>query len=159
MIFNIFLAFIISASVPLYAAVYPRMDVQTRMKGAPKISVGTVISKEPHWQQNESGANVIYTTVRIKVEEDLRGSHEDQIELEMEGGTINGLTYGVDSLPTLNVGERGVFVIDKKVDKTGRAKYSPHLKGYGILKLKADNRVENSTLRLEDLRRMANSEK
>jgi hypothetical protein len=71
--------------------------------------------------------------------------------MTFEGGTVDGLSMRVSSLPVLTPGERGVFFLER--GKSGELR--PHLRGHGILKLDAANRVKGSSLTLDDIRRMA----
>ena len=59
------------------------------------------------------------------------------MSLDLEGGTLDGFTLRVSSLPTLVPGERAVFFLDG-----GNGGYHAHLKGQGILKL--DERVADT---------------
>jgi hypothetical protein len=70
--------------------------------------------------------------------------------LELEGGTLDGLTMRVSSLPSLQPGERAVFFLDPGSNGAHR----PHRKSLGILKLDRENVVRGSSLHLEDIRRM-----
>jgi len=71
--------------------------------------------------------------------------------LDLEGGTLGGLTLRVSSLPELKPGERAVFFLDSLT--TGS--HVPHGRGLGILKLDGTNHVQGSSLSLEDIRRSA----
>ena len=84
----------------------------------------------------------------VSVEEVLKGE-PGEATLAIEGGTVNGITMRVSSLPSLSKGERGVFFLTP-----GRGgEFRPHLRGQGILKLKENDRVSGSTLTLGDIRR------
>src|SRR4051812_23998134 len=91
---------------PAQAAIFPKADVPTRMKGAQKMVVGTVLSQETHWDETPGGEKHIFTRSTLKVEEVLRGPSVDTIDIELEGGTIDGLTLRTDDLPELKVGDR-----------------------------------------------------
>ena len=86
----------------------------------------------------------------LQVEEAIKGKHES-VTMTLEGGTVNGITMQVSSLPLLTKGERGVFFLERGKD----GEFTPHLRGQGILKLDGTNRVQGSSLTLNDVRRMA----
>ncbi len=93
---------------------------------------------------------VIVSEILLEVEETLKGSPDRLVWLDLEGGTLGGITLRVSDLPEIKVGERGVFFLDR-----GSANFAPHLRGQGILKLDPQNIVTGSSLRLDDIRRMA----
>lgn len=72
--------------------------------------------------------------------------------LVLEGGTVDGITLRVSSLPTLARGERAVFFLETGQDD---GQFRPHLRGQGILKLDSSNRVPRSSLTLDEIRRLA----
>jgi len=49
----------------------------------------------------------------------------------------------------MKMGERAVFFLDE----TSSGLHLPHLKGMGIMKLDANDRIQGSSLRLEEVRR------
>jgi len=58
----------------------------------------------------------------------------------------------VSDLPSLAPGEQAVFFLDRTATSS---EFIPHLRGLGILKLDPDGTVQGSSLRLADIRRMA----
>jgi hypothetical protein len=128
--------------------------IEERARGAERIVVATITGITSKYERNEFGDELIVSRATLAVEESVKGSSDALTTLEYEGGTVNGITLHVSSLPVLNRGERGVFFM--KRGKTGE--FKPHLRGQGILKLDAKNRVQGSSLTLEDVRRMARSQ-
>jgi hypothetical protein len=120
-----------------------------RARGAERVVVGRVSSVDPQWQVNEFGDRLIVSTVRISVEEALKGDAPATFGIEIEGGTIGGVTLHVSDLTTFVPGERGVFYLRRN----GRGAFVPHLRGQGLLKLDASNRVPGSSLTLAEIRR------
>jgi len=122
-----------------------------RMRGAQKAVVATTVSVTPGWRTNANGDRLIVSQVALRVEETLKGSAGDLVWLDLEGGTIDGVTLQVSSQPSLKAGDRAVFLLDETPSGT----HTPHLKGMGILRLDQNNQVSGSSLRLSDLRSMA----
>lgn len=127
------------------------VPVPERVRGAERVVVATVGEMTSHWDRNDAGDQVIATHVTLHVQEALKGRPAATIPFEIEGGTVDGVTLEVSSLPALTPGERGVFFLARD----GRGRYVPHLKGQGILKLDPQDRVEGTSLTLAEIRGMA----
>ncbi len=125
------------------------MALAERGRGAERVVVGRVSSVNPQWQVNEFGDRLIVSTVRVSVEETLKGDAQSVLAIEVEGGTIGDLTLHVSDLTTFVPGERAVFYLRRN----GRGALVPHLRGQGLLKLDASNRVPGSSLTLGEIRR------
>lgn len=130
-----------------------QVDVAERMRGAHKVVVAKAVSVAPEWRTNAHGDRLIVSQVALQVEETLKGTPASLMWLEVEGGTLDGVTLVVSSLPPVKAGDRAVFLLDATASGT----HVPHLKGMGILKLDAANHIQGSTLRLDDIRRLAAS--
>jgi hypothetical protein len=126
------------------------VDIPERAQGARTVVVATAVRVTPTWHRNAFGDELIVSRVALQVEETLKGTPGRLVTLELEGGTLDGLTLKVSSLPTVHAGERAVFFLDAGANGAHR----PHLKGLGILKLDANNLVRGSSLHLDDVRRM-----
>jgi hypothetical protein len=129
----------------------PPISIQERAHGAARVVVATATTVTPVWRTNSYGDQLIVSLVGLQVEETLKGQPASFVSLDLEGGTIGDITLHVSSLPSLKPGERAVFFLDE----TGSGSHVPHLKGLGILKLETNNQVRGSSLRLDDIRRMA----
>jgi hypothetical protein len=128
------------------------VPIEERARGAARVVVATVAETSARYERNEFGDELIVTHARLVVEEAIKGP-ADSVTLAIEGGTVDGITMRVSSLPTLSRGERAVFFLT-----SGRSgEFTPHLKGQGILKLDATNRVPGSSLTLSEIRRLAGS--
>jgi hypothetical protein len=126
------------------------VTIEERASGAERVVVAAVEHVTASYETNEFGDRLIVSHAKLKVEEALKGS-ADPITLDYEGGTVDGITLHVSNLPVLQPGERAVFFV-----RRGRnGGFVPHLRGQGILKLDQRNQVPNSSLTLDDLRRMA----
>ena len=89
------------------------------------------------------------SVVRVAVDETLKGGSEASVDIEVEGGTLGGLTLNVSDQQTFAPGERAVFYLAR----SRRGAMVPHLRGQGALKLDRTSRVPNSSLTLDEIRR------
>jgi hypothetical protein len=126
-----------------------QVDIPERARGAQKVVVARAGTVTSGWRTNEFGDQLIVTEVSLDVEETLKGTPATLLWMDLEGGTVDGVTLRVSSLPQLTPGERAVFFLDA----TPSGSHVPHLKGQGILKLDANNVVRGTSLRLDDVRR------
>jgi hypothetical protein len=120
-----------------------------RARGAELVVVGRVASVSPVWQVNEFGDRLIVSVVRVVVNETLKGEALPTLDVEVEGGTIGDLTLHVSDQTSFAPGERAVFYLRRNA----RRILVPHLRGQGLLKLDAANRVPGSSLTLDEIRR------
>jgi hypothetical protein len=84
----------------------------------------------------------------VDVTETLKGPGRTSVRVQLEGGTVGDLTLRVSDMPALRPGDRGVFFLDAG----SSGEFLPHDRGRGVLRLRADDRVEGSTLTLTDVR-------
>jgi hypothetical protein len=123
-------------------------DLSFRIRGAERAVVGRVTRVSPYMKKNEHGDILIMSHVQLAVEETLKGSPTSAIPMEIEGGTLNGLTMNVSDMPTLQPGSRAVVMLAR-----GRnGEFVPHQRGAGILELDAQGHVKDSDLWLDDVR-------
>ena len=125
-------------------------DIPERAKGAERVVVASITHVQASLERNEHGDEVIVSHAVLAVEEVLKGQASGQVTVDVEGGTLNGITMGVSSLPRVTAGERGVFFLTPGKD----GKFKPHMRGLGILKLDQTNTVKGSSLTLENIRKM-----
>ena len=128
------------------------VDIPTRIKGADLVVVASAGQISPAWRRNAFGDQLIVSEVVLQVEESLKGTAQPTTLMELEGGTIGGVTMRVSNLPDMRPGERAVLFLNRS---TASPVFVPHLRGLGILKLDRDNHVQGSSLRLDDIRSMA----
>ncbi|HYT74862.1 MAG TPA: hypothetical protein VEL79_08960 [Vicinamibacterales bacterium] len=138
------------AVVPLTAAVQRPSTIQERAQGAERVVVASVADTSANYERNQFGDNLIVTHAKLAVEEAIKGAG-GPVTLAIEGGTVNGITLHVSSLPALSRGERAVFFLTPGPN----GQFVPYLRGQGILKLDATNHVKGTTVSLDDVRRMA----
>ena len=125
------------------------VPIGDRAQGAERVAVGRVTAVTPAWQVNEFGDRLIVSRVRLAVDEHLKGPAIPTLDVDVEGGTIGELTLHVSDQETFAPGERAVFFLTRG---PGGA-FRPHLRGLGLLKLDAANRVPGSSLTLDIIRR------
>ena len=138
---------------PRAAAQGPGTPLADRIRGARMVVVAAASTVTPRWQENAFGDRLIVSRVLLRVEETLKGMPQPTLALDLEGGTIDGVTLHVSNYPTLTPGERAVFMLDDE----GGGVYQAHLRGQGILKLDEKNVVRGSSLQLDEIRRVAAS--
>jgi hypothetical protein len=122
-----------------------------RARGAERIVVGDVTSATPAWRVTEDGDRLIVTVLRVIAHETLKGAAQSTVDVEVEGGTLNGLTLKVSDLPALVPGDRAVFYLRRAA--TGSL--VPHLRGDGVVRLDRSDRIAGSSLTLNDVRAAA----
>jgi hypothetical protein len=144
-----FFAICLTAAVSTSAADSRQVDLTARTRGARKVVVAKTVSVTPTWRTTAHGDRLIVSDVALQVEETLKGTPASLVWLEVEGGTIDGVTLAVSSQSPMKVGERAVFFLDE----TSSGLHLPHGKGMGILKLDANDRVQGSSLSLDEVRR------
>jgi hypothetical protein len=122
-----------------------------RIQGTDVVVVATPSSVSASWQENAFGDRLIVSRYVLQVQETLKGMAGRAMSLDLEGGTVDGFTMRVSSVPALVPGERAVFFLDGASTGT----YHAHLKGLGILKLDDQDVVRGSSLTLGEIRRVA----
>ena len=125
------------------------MPLADRARSAERVVVGRVSSVKPEWRVNDFGDRLIVSVVRVAVDETLKGQVQASLDVEVEGGTIGGLTLHVSDLESFSPGDRAVFYLTR----SARGSLVPHLRGQGLLKLDPSDRVRGSSLTLGEIRR------
>jgi len=138
------------ASATLSAAVGPPVTVQARAKGAQKVVIATVEDVQSTFAVNGFGDRLIYSSVRLRVNETLKGARADAVTVTLEGGTVGDITLAVSDMPSMKAGERAVMFLDA----TESGGHLPHGRGLGVLQLDSTNHVRGTSLSLDDVRTM-----
>jgi hypothetical protein len=144
---GVLLGLLASFAVP-FAVAGRQVSIEDRGRGAAKVVVGTVVESTAKYERNEFGDDLIVSRVRVAVEETLKGE-DGPVTIALEGGTVDGITMRVASLPTLTKGERAVFFLTPSGNE-----FRPHLRGQGILKLDSTDHVRGTSLSLDEIRRL-----
>ena len=140
--------YLVFCSVP-GAAQGRAVPLEERAQGASQIVVATVTSVTPRWAENAFGDRLIISRSSLRVAETLKGVAAPSVSMDIEGGTLDGLTLRVSNLPALEPGSRAVFYLNAMA---GGGVYRPHLAGLGILELDDTDFVRGSSLRLDTVR-------
>ena len=144
---------IIAVIIPIFCSVAGASDerpvpLEERAQGASQIVVATVTSVTPRWAENAYGDRLIVSRLSLRVAETLKGVAAPSVSMDIEGGTLDGLTLRVSNLPALEPGRRAVFYLNAMAGGV----YRPHLAGLGILELDDADFVRGSSLRLDTVR-------
>ena len=123
-------------------------SLEERVRGADKVVVATARSITASWRENEFGDRLIVSRVLLDVQETLRGGGAGQMWLDVEGGTLDGLTLQVSGQRVPEVGDRGVFMLAP----ASGVVHKLHRKGYGLLYLNDDDVVSGTNTSLTEIR-------
>lgn len=148
-IFLLTMAALLGSGVAFAAQDATPVPLVERARGAAQIVVGRVASVNGAWRVNEFGDRLIVSVVRLTVDETLKGDAQNAVDVEVEGGTIGGLTLHVSDQDSFAPGDRAVFYLVR----SPRGAMVPHLRGLGALKLDRTSTVPNSSLTLDEIRR------
>lgn len=124
--------------------------LQQQLKTAAVTVVGQVVETRAVRSQNAAGDDIIITRAMVRVTETLRGPRVAWLPLELEGGTLNGVTLKVSDVPQVQEGDRAVFLADRQGEG-----FVLHGRGAGVLALNAADGIEGTNLHLDDVRRLA----
>ena len=145
---SLFVVFsLVASAIPALAEVGPPVDVASRARGAGKVVVARIIDVRAQFETNRFGDQLIVSHAVLEVLETLKGAPEATMTVAVEGGTVGDITLKVSDLPSVNEGDRAVFFLD-----AGNNSHTPHDRGRGIMKLNANDRVDGTTLSLDDVR-------
>jgi hypothetical protein len=121
-----------------------------RGKGAQHVVVGRNVGLEARMATNAYGDQLIVSRVLVQVEETLKGEDVPFVSVDVEGGTLSGVTLRVSDLPEVRQDERAVYFLGAARNGV----HTPHLRGQGILKLGEDGVVPGTSLHLDEIRRV-----
>lgn len=133
------------------AADTPAATLEQRVSGADSVVVATARHVAASWHENQHGDRIIVSRILLEVEETLKGAARGTVWLEVDGGTLDGLTLRVSGIPVLQPGERGVLFLEP----AGGEIHRPYLRGQGILRLDDQNLVRGTNLGLNEIRSRA----
>jgi hypothetical protein len=147
-------AILVSVSSVLAASDVRLVPFAERARGAERVVIATVAETSARYERNDFGDELIVTDARLAVEEAVKGPAEP-VTVTIEGGTLNGITLQVSSLPSVRRGERAVFFLTRG----SNGQFRLHLRGSGMLKLDANNQVVGSAITLDEVRQQIRSAK
>jgi hypothetical protein len=147
---NVCLAWALAGSAALGAAAQDAaLPLAERARTAERVVVGRVATVDAAWRVTEFGDRLIVSTLRVAVDETLKGPREPLVHVDVEGGTIGDLTLRVSDLDSFVPGDRAVFYLRRGA----RGGFVPHRRGESLLKVDRFDRVHGSALTLDDVRR------
>ena len=117
------------------------------------VVVGAADRTESLWKENSRGDKVIVSRTLVRTREGLKGETENAIWVDVEGGSIDGVTLRVSGSTLLNAGDQAVLFLQRNADGI----YTLHEHGRGVLKLDDRDVVRGTTIALEDIRQAAAS--
>jgi hypothetical protein len=121
-------------------------ELKSHMRSAERAFVGHVARVSPYMKRTDRGDVLIMSHVEMAVEEALKGQTSSTVPMEIEGGTLNGVTMEVSDVPLMTQGLRAVVMLKRNA----RGEMVPH-QGSGVLELEQEH-VKNSDLWLDDVR-------
>jgi len=130
------------------ASVDPPLDLVSRARGATKVILATVVAAEAEFGENEYGDQLILTQVTMEVDETMKGAHETDVVVTIEGGTIGDLTLDVSDMPKMTKGQRAVLFLTNTPSGT----YVPYRRGSSVMEVDADDKVTGTGLTVDELR-------
>ena len=150
---SLLLASLLTAGAPSASIAEPPAHLQQRFQGAQRAVVARVAAVQARWDRNEWGDQLIVSRMTVDVEETLKGFSRKRLEVDVEGGTLDGLTLHVSHQVELAPGDRAIFILNE----TTTGVHTPHRKGLGLMRLDGNNRVEGTFTTLADVRTAARS--
>ena len=135
-------------TIPIGAEPRTAADVKAAVQKAKFTLVGTVTDTQASRRKSQWGDEIIVTRAVLRTDEALKGTPPSWVPIDLEGGTIDGITMEASHTPLMARGERAVFLVDQLAD----GRFIAHERGAGILKLRPDDRVQDSALTLNDIR-------
>jgi hypothetical protein len=101
------------------------------------------------WQTNGHGDQIIVSGVALDVIETLKGRPDRTRSLQLEGGTVDGITLEVSDEPQVQSGERALFFLTSRAANLDR----PAGGDDAVLPLDEQDTVRDRGISLEDVRR------
>ena len=116
------------------------------------VVVGVVNKAETKLEKDENGDQLMVTHVKVSVLEWLKGTSGPSIEVDMVGGTLNGVTMKSSAEPDpLKAKDKAVFYLQKK--SNGNYRITKDEKGakQGLIKLR-DRKRTDRIVNLDEIR-------
>ena len=138
---------VMCAAATLSASEGPPMTLEARARGAEIVVVASVADISSWFDRNRFGDQLIVSQVALNVEEALKGKVPHGLAMQIEGGTVGGLTLQVSDLPHMTRGDRAVLFLEHAANGA----LVPHRRGLGILML-SGNTVAGTDISLSRVR-------
>ena len=123
-------------------------NVGENAKGSAKVVLATVTNVDAEFGENAHGDRLILSHVTMRVDETMKGPHEADVVVTLEGGTVGDLRLDVSDMPKLEKGHRAVLFLTSAPG----GGYVPHGRGSGVVEVGPDNRAIGANLTVDDIR-------
>ena len=130
-------------------------EVLSRANNSDLVVSGIVEEASSRLETNAFGDKIIMTKVKTSVSEWFKGSSNKNIEVEMMGGTVDGITMSVSEHPTpLKKGEYAILYLSKKGDGYTLSSQveTDHGEEDSVIKLKRDGRSDDDQFTIDQIR-------
>src|SRR4051812_41673514 len=81
------------------------LDVGASARGAERVIVGQVLRTDAAQLTNAYGDVLIVSHTLVRVDEILKGASSATLLVDVEGGTLNGITMRASDIPSLKTGD------------------------------------------------------
>ncbi len=116
------------------------------------VIVGVVNKAETKLEKDENGDQLMITHVKVSVLEWLKGTSDHSVEVEMVGGTLNGVTMKSSLEPDpLILNDKAVFYLQKKSNGNYRITKDENGAKNGLIKIRDRKRTER-VMNLDEIR-------
>jgi hypothetical protein len=144
----VFAAAVCFSATFAWASDGPSIPVDVRAKGSQTVVVATVTAVHPRFGTNSFGDQVILSDLQMDVAETMKGQAGATLTVTVEGGQIGDLTLKVSDMPVMQPGERAIFFLERSAGNLVL-----HGRGSGVLKVDRGDRIPDSNLTVDDVRR------
>ena len=100
----IFISFLCSSFAAEYNTLYSVSDLNDLSS---RVVQGEIIDKDSYYKNGK-----IYSTLLLQVDKTYTGISEKELEIEVLGGEVDGITMQVSGLPTLNIGQQSLLFLN-----------------------------------------------
>ena len=107
-----------------------REEFEERFEKAQAVMTATVCELRSYYQTNQYGDRLIFSLARLCPEEVFKAPCAEPFLLEIEGGTVDGVTLRNTELPLLKTGDRAVFLLTPSPTRPGAFNLSGGGEGY-----------------------------
>ncbi|MBI1748006.1 MAG: hypothetical protein HYR55_15670 [Acidobacteria bacterium] len=99
---------------PITAAVMVRLSLSDLVEKSDLVIVGEVLETQSYWGINSWGDELIYTDVTVVVTDALKGAHQQEVVVTIEGGQVGDIGLEPTHMPTFAKGEKAVLFLQQR---------------------------------------------
>ena len=100
----IFLSAILNSLATEYSTLYSISDMNDLSS---RVVQGEIIEKDSYYKNGK-----IYSTLLVQVDKTYTGINESELEIEVLGGEVDGITMSVSGLPNLEIGQQSLLFLN-----------------------------------------------